>query len=351
MATNLNRLRKIMVSTATKETSYDSPQATDSLLKLEAGVVPQEAFETVDNQDLLGGYEEADNQILTTAAVEIPMAQPRCRPHTLAFLGTYAMGQIQTSVCGTGADKHTIQPSTETGVALDSFTTEALYKTGVQRQLSGCFVDSFGVTVNRGASRFLSVTSNILGSGTTAAGTGTSTEKSEAALDASAASVWLTNSTFTGLPTGNDLDLTVEEITSSPTNDKANMVGFDWQYRNNVDRDFLFQIGSGTTFGIAERVARDQTVTYRRLYQDHTFEEFAQKQTALVMQFKIKNAEIETGFYYGINLIFPKLKISSWTVENDAGRLVEVLTMKALQDPTYGSVILEVFNNQAAYAG
>jgi ABC-type uncharacterized transport system substrate-binding protein len=77
-------------------------------------------------------------------------------------------------------------------------------------------------------------------------------------------------------------------------------------------------------------------------------------QTEMAFQVKIRGAVIDAvydpTFYYGMNLILPKVKYASVERAIDRGKLVNAVTMQVLEDATYGSAILVVFNQQAAYA-
>lgn len=349
MATNLDRLRSIQVSAAAKESDYDTARAVDSMIRFNAGVMPNDEVQTVNDQDLIGGTEEASDAELLVQSLALPFAQNRVKPHTLAFTAAYALGGVAVTTPSGATDtrKHTFTP--QASAAQPSFTLEGLMKTGVQLKYSGLFIDSFGLTFQRSANRYLNLSGQAYGSGTQVAGTATESEIVEGGLNAANAAVWFDNTTYEG-STGDDLDLTDNELTSNPTADSANIVSLDWQYRNNMDTDFLYEVGSGEQFGGDDRLARDQTVTLVRLYQDETYRAYATDQTEVALQCKVKGALIETGFYYGMNLIFPLLQIQDRDVSEQGGRMIETIVFYVLEDSTYGSVTLDVFNVQAAYA-
>jgi hypothetical protein len=349
MATNLDRLRNIQVSADSKESTYDTAVAVDSKILINAGVIPDDQVEVVNDQDLIGGTEEAGSSTLIAQSLTFPMAQNRVKPHTLAFIGAYALGSVATTTPGGGttARKHTITPATS--ATMNSFTMEGLLKTGLQNKWSGCMVDSFDLSFQRGSNRFCNIAANVLGSGTVAAGTATESEVSEAGLNAATAAVWLDATTYDGSMT-EALDLTVNDLTSNPAVLGADVIGFEWNYRNNIDPDFLYTIGSGNQFGIAERVARDQTVTLTLLWQDEGYRTQLLADTDMALQLKVKNAEIASeSLFYGYQIMFPKLRIASRPKTEQGGRMVETITFNVLEDATHGSVILEVFNVQTAY--
>lgn len=352
MATNLDRTRKVYVSAQTAEATYDGGSTPDTLLKVDSGVIPQEAFQTVDDRDLIGGTEEPSDLIVVARSTTFPIAQVRCRPHTLGFMAGYALGDVATTTPsgGSTARKHTITP--RSALTLPTFEVQQLLKTGTQLKYTGLMMDGFTLTIpGRQSNRFCVIAGTAMGSGTVTTDTDTATEPSEGALNAATGAVWLgSGATYLGT-TGDDLDLTVEELGGSPSDDADNIVSVEWQYRNNLDPEFLYQIGSGQVFGTSERQPRDQTVIVRRIWDGTTHRDAFVAQTDYALQFKVKNAQIASeGLYYGFNLIFPDAQVTDYSIDNDGGRLVETLTYTPLEDATYGSVVLDVFNTFAGYA-
>ena len=349
MATNLDRLRNIQMSTNSKESAYDTADAVDSKILVNAGVIPDDNVEIVNDQDLIGGTEEAGSSTLVAQSLTFPMAQNRVKPHTLAAIAAFALGSVSTTTPsgGSTARKHTITPGSST--SMNSFTIEGLLKTGLQNKYSGCMVDSFNLSFQRGSNRFCNLTTSIIGSGTVASGTATESEVSEAGLNAATAAVWLDATTYDGSTT-DDLDLTANDLTSNPTALGVNVIGFEWDYRNNIDPDFLYTIGSGDQFGVAERVARDQTVTLTMLWQDEGYRTQLLADTDMALQVKVKNAQIGAeGLFYGFQVVFPKLRIATRPKTEQGGRMIETITFNVLEDSSLGSVQLDVFNIQTAY--
>ena len=349
MATNLDRLRNVQMSTNSKESAYDTADAVDSKILVNVGVVPDDVVEVINDLDLIGGTEEAGASTLISQSLSMGFAQNRVKPHTLAAIASFAMGTVTTTTPtgGTTARKHAITNAASS--TMNSFTIEGLLKTGLQKKYSGMMVDSFNLGFQRGSNRFNNLTASLLGSGTVAAGTASESEVSEAGLNAANAAVWLDATTFDGSMT-EDLDLTANDLTSNPTALGSAVIGFEWDYRNNIDADFLYTIGSGDQFGIAERVARDQTVTLTLLWQNEDYRVQLLADTDMALQVKVKNAQIAAeGFYYGYQVVFPKLRIASRPKSEQGGRMIETITFNVLEDATLGSSQLNVFNTQTAY--
>tara|TARA_Y100000310_G_scaffold331632_1_gene405563 strand:+ start:23961 stop:25013 length:1053 start_codon:yes stop_codon:yes gene_type:complete len=350
MAVNLDRVRSVQVSTALQETAYDTAVAVDSLIKVNAGVIAMEKADISDDTDLIGGTEEADDQTVLAKHVELPFAQSKARPHTLAFLAAHAMGAVNASLVGT-VYKHHFTPTTSF-TTLPSFTAEVLLKTGVQYKYSGMFVDSFDLSVSRGADRRVSLSASCFGSGTRVTGSASTSEFAESALNATTAQVWLAATTYAGT-TGDALSVSTEDLTSGGSGIKADLVSLDWNYSNNVDLDFLYEIGGGLGPNLASRVARSQTVSMVVLFDDYTYLTGMLDQTNYAIQVVVQGDEEDTGpsRYEGFNLIWPKARVSVADVQEQGGRLVMAMEVKPLQDSTYGSVLLDVFTQKAAYIG
>lgn len=352
MATNLDRLRNIQMSTNSAESAYDTADTVDSKILVNAGVIPDDSVEVIDNLDLIGGTEEPGNATLISQSLTFPMAQTRVKPHTLAAIASFALGSVTTTAAGGSAattKRHKIVPAAST--TMNSFTMEGLLKTGLQNKYSGCVVDGFNLSFTRQSNRFCDLTASILGSGTTTSGTATASEVAEGGLNAATAAVWLTNAAYDGTPDEVlAIGSTDSDLAGNPAALGANVIGFEWDYQNNIDPGFLYTIGSGDQFGIAERTARSQTVTLTLLWQDETYRANMISDDDMALQLKIRNAEVASeSFYYGINLIFPKLRIQSRPRSEQSGRIIETITFTVLEHATQGSVELNVFNIQTAY--
>lgn len=349
MATNLDRLRSIQVSAGHKETAFGTPYAVDSLIRMNAGVLPFQQIQTINDSDHIGSSEEPTEAEVFARSLSFPFGQTRVKPHTLAWAAAFAMGSCSTTTPSgaTNTRQHVITPATS--ATLPSFTLEGKLKSGLQKQYDGCFIDSFTFSLQRGANRFANLSGQAYGIGTVTDGTANQSEVAEGGLNAANAAIWLDDTTYDGSRTVN-LNLTTSDLTSNPAVEGCNAISLEWGYNNNVDLDFAYCLGSGLYIGSADRIARSQTLTYTRLYQDETYVNFANAQTELAMQVRIQGALIETGFYYGAQLTFPLLQLASVVPGEQNGRLIETLTFNVLQHATHGSVILDVFNVQTGYA-
>ena len=360
MATNLNRIRKLYVSAATAESTYGTAIATDSMLKVDAGVITNREVGVVSNNDLVGGTEEATEQFLTNESVALPIAQARVKPHTLAMIAAYGIGNNTVTTPGgaTLSRKIQIDTSGAPNTTLPSFTAEGILKSGVNQVYPGMFVDGFNFSVNRGANQFASLTSTCYGCGTVSSGSDTSqTEKDENPISGSTAGIAIGTGVYDGTTSDTNDDVSIFDIAGA-SDITGQVTSFEYAYQNNVDRDFLYQVGGEKIYNIAEKTARSQTVTITKLWQDDTYRTALYNQTEYSLQARFKGAAIEAGINYGCCFTIPKAVLQSADVSDDGGRIVETLTLLPLWDATtgatpnpFGSVIIDVFNKQTAYAG
>lgn len=348
----LNRNRNILVSWDSKEAAYGTAAAVDSLLKVDVENIPNPNHTIINDSDQLGASEEPSAQEIIAKANSMTISQKRAKYHTLAGILVYGLGDVASALADTGtpasgAYKHVITPR-ESDV-MDSFTAEALFKTGVQRKYPGCGVKSWMVRVERGANRIVSVSADILMSGAAVTGTGDVAEKAEAAINAGNSGVWMDEEAYSG-STDDDCDPTSTDLDGTPDSIVGKVRSLEWSGDNRPDEDDLYRLNSGLNYGAFERGERIQKVNLNFDYADESEIDRYEAQTQVALQWKIRGAEIETGYYYGVNLIFPLLQIESIQRAVDKGKLVNQITYQVLQDATFGSVVVDVFNEQAAYA-
>jgi len=361
VATNLNRLRKLYVGSSTAESTYGTAVATTSMLKVDAGVITNRETGLVSNNDLVGGTEEPTEQFITNQSIALPIAQARVKPHTLATIAAYGVSQVTTSTPSgaSTARKHQISTGLAPNTTLKSFTAEGLMKTGLMNRFPGVFVDTFSFSVNRGANQFATLTSSCYGCGTFTTETESArTEIDENPISGSTAGIAIGTGVYDGTTSSDNASVSAFDIAGA-SNITDQVSSFEYTYANNVDRDFLYQVGSGKIYGIAEKVARTQTITITKLYQDETYRTGLANQTEYSLQARFKGDQIGSeGHYYGCAFTIPKAVLTSADVSDDGGRIVETLTFLPLYDATatgtpnpFGTAIIDVFNVQTVYAG
>ena len=140
-----------------------------------------------------------------------------------------------------------------------------------------------------------------------------------------------------------------------------------WNFNNNPESDDLYRVGSGANRAAWERGEPLQTVDLDFDYKDEAALAHYEDQEDLALQWIIKGDSIENVnadpdgagqlaagnivFSYGINLLFPKLRYTGYTRSVAAGKQIVQANFQVLQHATHGSVILDIFNQQAGYAG
>lgn len=347
----LNRVRKFMISAADKEASYGAAEAVDSLIVAEASAFMQPDDTIIDNQDHLTGTQEPTDSELIASANMLSLNQARAKPHTIATVLAYLLGGTVTTSTPDGATntrKHRL--TIAAGTTLPTTTIEALLATGIQKKYPGAMCNDATLRVQRGANRIVSLQSNWLTSGNESTGSGDVAEVSEASLNAGNSGVWLGAVAYSG-STDDDLDTTTTDLDGSPADIASKVQSIEWRPDNQINKEDQFRLNSGLYYGGSDKNAIKQGLTLDFDYDDETEVDRLRAQTAVSLQWKIRGPEIETGFYYGMNLIFPRLKYQGVQRAESNGKLVNQVTMTVQEDPTYGSLILDLFNEQTAYAG
>jgi predicted SnoaL-like aldol condensation-catalyzing enzyme len=365
----LARKTQLNVSLAAKESAYDTAAALDQLLLSNLGAIPQEIVQTKNDQDLTGGNEEATDQEVFAQMVSFPLAFNRVKPTTLLFIGAYGLGSVAVALADTSTPAEAVRQYACTPVDgdLSSFTFEHWYDTALKYRYSGGLVNSFNLSVQRGANRFVSMSAEILGSGTRAAAGSAQTEASESQLNAASAGAWLLEDT------GNNADITLAagEATAGTrtqsldpaTTDLANGGGaaadittelrsMEWAFSNNINPDDNYRIGGGNVLSDVERGGRTQTLTISLDHVDDVETVRLKNQYNVAFQMIVRGDESSTdsGYYHGFSLIFPQLKTQSVQVVEQGGNLVDQIVYSVLDDPagTHQSVYFDIFAEAGA---
>lgn len=351
----LTRERGIWISAAAKEAAFGTPATLDSLIRIEAGnfIVPE--YETIDDQDLLGATQEASSQQLVARAFTLAANAPRVPPHILAAFASYAMGKTTTTTPtgGTNARKHKIVPS-KGSTELKTFTLGERFTSDIYRQYEGVGVDNFALSVQRQANRIVGLNSSLLLSElvTTGVTAPTASEIVENSINGNNSRIYLgeQSASFKGVTPdvlalgGNDIGLTDadDEITTQVNN-------LTWNFNNNINRESLYTLKSGLGFGAMRRGAPSQTLEMNFNFESGDLLTHIEAQAILALQLKIRGGLIEMGHYFGMNLIFPRLIISTLPPADNNQFIVETPTFRVLESPDRISVATG--NNGATNAG
>ena len=329
----LNRPREILLSSGAKEASYGTAADVDSLHKFENATFLRPDHTVINDLDQLGGFEEATEQKIVAKAYSAAINTPRVKPHTLATILAYGLGDLTTTMPtgATATRKHravTLVGTTE----LPSFTIEEKKTASIQRRFRGCGVTDFTLQVTRQANRIMSLNTNIL-MGIFENGNGEASEIVEPFINGGNSAIWLfPGSTFKGI-TGDDLDLATPDLTGASVNKITSDVNLmSWGFNNNVNRDSLYTLDSGDYFGVFERAAPTHDLRLDFDLETDTVLADFEGQTPFALQWKIRGPVIEAGFYYGVNIIFPRLQYASYTPGEDSGRQTENTTILVMKE-------------------
>ena len=356
----LDRVRAINVAAAAKESAYGTAATIDRLLRVNTGSIPNLAVQTINDQDKIGGEEEITDVDVIAKSGSFDMGINRVKPDGLAFVAGFGMGAVATAAADTGTPATVVEQHAITPMVSDaqiSFTFEGVTTASIKKLYKGGLINSFTLRVNRGANRFINLNANVLFDGTEGTAGSAQTEKAESPLNAAATTgVFIGTAPASGMETaGNrsqDLDPASSDLAATPTNISSTLRSLEWTFNNNINPDDLYLIGGGLTFGKGERTARTQQVTLTFDYTDQTEVDRLLNQTDVALELIVRGDESSTdsGYYHGAHLILPKLRWADVRVAEEGGRLVNQITADVLQDATFGSAILDVFNEQAAYA-
>jgi len=346
MPLQITRLVTFQVSADTAETDYDDAvPAVDTLIKVAVGTIPNLQVALQDDTDLAGGNEEPEASAVSSKSVIMPINQPRARPHTLAFLAAYAQGVATASlVSDTLVYKHLIRNTAK--FTLPSFVAEGLIKATLQKKYAGCAIDNFTLRINRGAEKWVDIAANALASGTITNGTADTAEPVEEALTGGDMVCFLGATTWDNI-TSDGLDLSTSDLNGTPSDITADITSIAWEFSNNVDSDFNYELGAGLVFGNMYRGPRSQTVTLSVLADVYDEVDRLTGQTDLAMDVKLRGSLIENSRYYGFALLFPMLRERTVELADDSGRLVYNIEFIVHQKGTYDSVYFDVYNQRA----
>jgi len=129
----------------------------------------------------------------------------------------------------------------------------------------------------------------------------------------------------------------------------ADINSFEWTFGNNSTPEFA-PGGTGTYASSALRDGRTQKISFDRKFKDYVLGYLADQQETFGLYAKATGALFEAGKNYYAEMVFPKVGILNQGVAEDGKRLGEKSEFSIFQDDTYGSVLVTVANQVAAYA-
>jgi len=360
----LDRNRAIQISAAAKEVDYDTAQNISDRIYIAGGSIPQEVVQVISDADMIGGNEEAGDQEVFAKSGRFDFSIPRVKPNPLVAFGAFGLGVIATAAADSGSaasavKQHACTPIDNDG-SCNSLTLENWKTDAVKTKMTGGLVNTLGLSVARGANRFVSLSVGMIFSGSTAAaGSEITEEKAETQLTASSAGAFLsTTVTAAGKATAGNRTQTLatgtSDLAGTPVDISSSLRSMDWQYSNGINEEDNYRIGGGLVLSANDRQGRSQTCTITIDYTDDTYITAFKAQTQYAFQLIVRGAQglaPDTGYYHGFSLLLPIVKFANVEIQEQGGRLVNVITMAVLQDPAgvHKSCYLDVFNSTAAY--
>ncbi len=121
-----------------------------------------------------------------------------------------------------------------------------------------------------------------------------------------------------------------------------------WSLQNNLSPER--SPGGGDFANRAYRTGRDQKLSLDRDFRDFLMAQSLKDTDYFGIYLKALGPEFETGIPYQVEIIFPRIAVSTTTVSVSQRRLAEGVDFAVLEDDTYGSVIVQVQNLVSGYA-
>lgn len=124
----------------------------------------------------------------------------------------------------------------------------------------------------------------------------------------------------------------------------------EWTYENNLE--VAQTAGStGDYANFVERGQRRQSITLVRRFKDGVMKNRLHQNETFTLRAKLESKSAFSGTHkYTVDLLWPLVQVTNSTIGNDNGKLTETVTLKVLEDATYGSLVTYVKNAVASYA-
>lgn len=123
----------------------------------------------------------------------------------------------------------------------------------------------------------------------------------------------------------------------------------EWKFSNNLEVEFV--PGAGGAYATScYRAGRAQTVTLDRKMMEFILQQSVISNDTFGLRILCEGALYDATNKYQVEIIFPKIGILKADPKVDNKRNTESAELQVLEDATYGSVIVNVKNLQAAYA-
>uniref|UniRef100_A0A6M3L9E3 Tail protein n=1 Tax=viral metagenome TaxID=1070528 RepID=A0A6M3L9E3_9ZZZZ len=354
MATLRGFDRKFYMSSTTTQATWGTLEAAADLHPFRVNSDPFTiAPEFVNDTDQIGGYEEASLQQELARGVSGPLTQTRAVAAFLGPLLANALGTSGDSLVDTSAYRHIIVP-TPASFVMPTFSALDLFTATYYIAYHNLAIDSLELSTQRKG--WLDVTAQCIGSGKTAiAGVTVGSLGVAPAMGPAlkAGDLYI----FQGVDQGAGLPVTyaqgTENMPGTATTIATTIRSFRWRVNNGLLGDEAYEPGTGVLRGRAERERMSQSLSFTVEFADNTYLAYLTSQNNLGLEFQFVSSTLAGAatVYYGLNLAFPSVKLTSCTVTGGVGTLIASCEALVLHDGTGPTVQATIFDKTAAYLG
>ena len=329
-----------------KEVAIGSPATIDTAFNFEGPPVDIEINEVQTDENEVTGLNEPGRHEILNWKLDGSHAQ-RATPHNLAYFLACVLGKVTTQTPDAGNDPTVRRHWIERDLAsVQSLVVTLIEFDGIaQKRFPGTYVKS--VRVNGERNDFIKLEAELGGMG--------KEEASAIAKPTVVAESYLRygdveftrGGSLSGSVASGDLS-----VGGSPTSFKADIKGFSWTIDNQANP--VYEMGDST--GFVSRVERGERFTHElsALFemQDDGHKAGLVDGTEYVLNIPIVGGVIPGGsgtFKFSANLIFPKVVYREARKGREGQVLIVNARFQVLEDPAYGSAIVEVINEQTGY--
>lgn len=329
-----------------KETAYGTPAAVSTAFNFEGSPTDVQPKEVITNEAEVTGLNEPSAQDILNYMLDNTHAQ-RAMPHNIAFFLAAVMGKVSTdqpdNILDPAVYRHYIEREVS-AVPLPSFTLIENDGVGTKR-----YPGIYGKTVKLSASRedFVRIEAGFGGMGkeeTSAVGKPTVVAESYLRYGDLQFS---RGGTLSGSVATQDLT-----VGGGPTQFKADLRSFEWTLDNQAQA--IYEMGDNS--GYATRVERGDRFTHdlKAVFemQGDEHKSGLLAGTEYVLNIPIIGSVIPGGtgsFNFRADIIFPRVVYREAKKDRDGEVMIVNADFQVLEDSTYGSVIIEVHNEQTGY--
>lgn len=327
-----------------KEAGYGTPAGITTAFNFEGPITDVQPNEVRTDESETTGLNEPSLQEILNWKLD-GTHQQRAMPHNLAFFLALVMGKVTTDQPDVGNDPTVYRHFMErdlTNITLPSVTLVE-YDGIANKRFSGLFGKSVKISGARGD--FIKLEAQVGGMG-----------KEEPNADSKPPVVgesylrygdvnFNRGGSLSGSVAGGDL-----AVGGSPISFKADLLSFDWTMDNEAKT--FYEMGDSSGYVTrAERGDRfQQNLTAILEMQDDSHKTGLVNGTEYVLHIPVTGAVIAGGsFNYSCDIIFPKVVYKEAKKDRDGEVVMVNAEFQVLEDPTYGSVIVKVINEQTGY--